>query len=129
MFGSLLQAAKQDAARFASDTGGFAVTATLSKPDSTNPLVVTGLGTGTWMVFEDLRNGKPVNSISNSFNIPEVQLIAAAYPYKNTGGAISLVKHKITITDPNGVVGNYEVTEQHPNATLGLIVLILGRQG
>lgn len=129
MVGSLLQHARGLAGKIAGDaTSGFSVTATLSTPDNSTALAVTGLGTGTWMVFEDMRNNKPINSSSNSFDIPEQQLIEASYPYKNGRGLISLVDHKITVTDSGALVGEYKITEQHPNATLGLIVLILGKQ-
>lgn len=129
MVGGLLQAARADAARFAADAiSGFSVSATLSNPDNSVSLAVTGLGTGTWMVFEDLRNNKPVNSSSNSYDIPEGQLIAGNYPYKNGRGLISLVGHKVTVTDNAGLAGTYEITEQHPNATVGLVILILGKK-
>lgn len=129
MVGGLLQSARADAARFAADAiNGFAVSATISNPDNSVSLAVTGLGTGTWMVFEDLRNNKPVNSSSNSYDIPEGQLIAGNYPYKNSRGIVSLKGHKVTVTDDKGLAGTYEVTEQHPNATTGLIILILGKQ-
>lgn len=125
MQGPLLQHARGLAAAIAT-TGGFTVTATLSTPDSATSLEVTGLGTGTWMVFEDLRQNKAVNSRSNSFDIPEAQLIAATYPYKNANGKIDLRKHKITVTDTEGMQGVFVVNEDHYNATLGLVVMILG---
>lgn len=129
MVGGLLQHARGLAASIAGNAiNGFSVTATLTTPDNTTTLAVTGLGTGTWMVFEDLRNNKPVNSSSNSFDIPESQLIAGDYPYKNARGLLSLVGHKVTVTDNAGMAGVFEITEQHPNATLGLVVLILGKQ-
>lgn len=129
MTGALLQHARGLAGKIAGNaTGGFSVTATLSTPDNLTTFAVTGLGTGTWMVFEDLRNNKPVNSSSNSYNIPESQLIAAAYPYKNGRGIISMVGHKVIVTDNAGLAGTFEITEQHPNATLGLIILILGKK-
>ena len=127
MVGATLQHARGLAAKIAT-SGGFTVTATLSTPDNLTTLPVTGLGTGTWMVFEDLRNGKPVNSASNSFNIPEAQLIAANYPYKNSRQKISMVGHKVIVTDNAGMAGTFEITEQHPNATLGMIICILGNK-
>lgn len=123
--GALLQHARGLAAQIVT-SGGFTITAMLSKPDGTNPIAVTGLGTGTWMVFEELRQGKPVNSTSDSFNIPVSQLIAAGYPYL-INGRVNLLKHKITVTDTGGMAGTFEITEQHPNATLGLVICILGK--
>lgn len=129
MTGALLQHARTLIGKIAGDAkGGFSVTATLSTPDNVTTLEVTGLGTGTWMVFEDLRNNKPVNSFSNSFDIPESQLIAGGYPYKNARGLISLKDHKVTVTDDAGMAGTFEISEQHPNATTGLIILILGKK-
>jgi hypothetical protein len=125
MTGNLLQHARGLAAAIAT-SGGFTVTATLSTPDNATTLAITGLGTGTWMVFEDQRQNKPVNSRSNSFDIPEAQLIAAAYPYKNANGKIDLRKHKVIVTDNNGLQGTFTITEDHYNATLGLVVVILG---
>lgn len=125
MEGALLQHARGMAAAIAT-TGGFTVTATLITPDNTITLEVTGLGTGTWMVFDDLRQGKPGNSASNSFDIPVSQLIAANYPYLSKG-RINLLKHKVTVTDNAGMAGTFVIDEQHPNSTLGLIICILGR--
>lgn len=127
MIGSLLQAARTDAALIAS-SGGFSVTATLSTPDGSISIPVMGLGTGTWMVFDDLRSGKAVNSTSNSFDIPVSQLIAGTYPYQQSNGMVNIVGHKVTVIDPTGnMAGSFIVTEQHPNATFGLIVCILGK--
>lgn len=125
MTGALLQHARGLAAAIAT-SGGFTVTAMLSTPDNATSLAVTGLGTGTWMVFEDVRQNKPVNSRSNSFDIPEAQLIAAGYPYKNGRGKIDLRNHNVTVTDNGGMQGVFPITEDHYNATLGLVVVILG---
>lgn len=125
MEGALLQHARGMAAAIAT-SGGFIVTATLSTPDNTTTLAVTGLGTGTWMVFDDLRQGKPVNSTSNSFDIPVTQLIAANYPYL-VNDRVNLLNHKVTVTDESGMAGTFVISEQHPNATFGLIICILGR--
>ncbi len=125
MIGNLLETARADAAKIVS-SGGFQVSATLSKPDGSNPLAVTGLATGTWMVFDDNQQGKAVNSRSNSYTIPVAQLIAANYPYVTTG-RINLLQHKITVVDGGGMAGNFVITEQHPNTTLGLIVCLLGK--
>jgi hypothetical protein len=128
MNGSLFQAARNDAATIAS-SGGFSVTATLTTPDNSVSLPVTGLGTGTWIAFDDLRSGKVVNSTSNSFNISVNQLIAGSYPYKQINGMVNLVGHKIVVIDETGSMGGtFTITEQHPNATFGLIICILGRQ-
>lgn len=124
--GILFQAAKADAARFAS-FGGFAISAILTTPDKSVSTLVSGPGTGTWYSIDDLSSGKSTNSTSNSFTIPEAQLIAAAYPYKNANGRISLMKHTVVLDDGAGLSGSYEIIDQHPNSTLGLIVCILGR--
>lgn len=125
MVGNLLQHAR-GLAGIITTSGGFTVTATLSTPDNASTLQVTGLGTGTWMVFEDQRQNKPVNSRSNSFDIPEAQLIAANYPYKNGVGKVDLRKHKVIVTDDKGMQGTFTITEDHYNATLGLVIVILG---
>lgn len=125
MIGNLLETARADAAKIAS-AGGFQVSAVLSTPDNSISLPVTGLATGTWMVFDDLRQGKPVNSRSNSFDIPITQLIAGNYPGV-VNGRCNLVGHKITVTDGGGMAGNFVITEQHPNTTLGLAVCLLGK--
>lgn len=123
MIGNLLQQARQDAAKIAT-AGGFTVSAVLSLPDGSQPLAVTGLATGTWMVFDQTQQGKPVNSRSNSFTIPVSQLDAANFPYKD-GTRINLLKCKIFVQDGAGMAGTFTVNEQHPNTTLGLIVCLL----
>lgn len=124
---ALLQQAKKDAAKIAS-SGGFQVDAILSTKDGAVSLAVTGLATGTWMFFDDSEQGKSVNSSSNSFDIPEQQLIDAAYPYQNNRGRIDLKDHNIVVNDGASMSGSFVINEQHPNATLGLIVCILGRK-
>jgi hypothetical protein len=126
MTGPLLQHVRGLAAAIAT-TGGFAITATLTTPDNATSLAVTGLGTGTWMVFEDMRQQKPVNSKSNSFDIPISQLIAANYPYGNLQGEPDLRKHKVIVTDDGGLQGTFTIVEDHYNATFGLFVVILGK--
>jgi len=127
MIGAVLAQARKDAASF-SASAGFQVQATLTTPDGLTSITVNGLGTGTWMTFDDMRSGKPVSSTSNSFNIPLAQLIAGNYPYLNTRGGINLNNHKVTITDSDGNLGGtFVINEQHPNSTFGLIVCILGR--
>lgn len=125
MTGNLLQAARADAAKIAT-SGGFTVSAIITTPDNVTSLAVTGLGTGTWMAFDDLRQGKVVNSTSDSFNIPVTQLIAGNYPYL-VNGRINLLKHKIIVSDGAGMAGTFIIAEQHPNTTLGLVVCTLGR--
>lgn len=124
--GALLQQAKKDAALFAS-AGGFQVDVILQPKDRSVSLPVTGLGTGTWMVFDDTRDGKSINSSSNHFDVPEQLLIDGAYPYKNSRGLISLVGHFVTLNDGAGMSGTFVINEQHPNATLGLVICMLGR--
>lgn len=125
MTGGLLQHARKMAAEIAT-TGGFTVSAVLKTPNESTSLNVTGLATGTWMSFDDLNSGKIVNSTSNSFNIPVSQLDAAEYPYL-VNGRPNLLKHKIIVSDGAGMSGTFTITEQHPNATLGMMVCILGR--
>lgn len=122
--GNLLQTARADAAKIAT-SGGFTVSAIISTPDGLTTLAVTGLATGTWMSFDDLRQGKPVNSRSNSFDIPIDQLIIANYPGVVNGRA-NLIGHKIIVSDGAGMAGIFRITEQHPNTTLGLVVCLLG---
>ena len=125
MIGSLLQLAKQDAA-FIASAGGFQVDFTITTPDGVTSLSGTGLATGTWKEFMEDQKGKPVNSTSFSLDIPELQLIAGAYPYK-VNGIINIQGHGVILNDGAGMSGNFVINEQHRNATVGLIVCILGR--
>lgn len=126
MEGNLLMAARADAAKIAS-AGGFQVSAVLSTPDNSVQLPVVGLGSGTWMVFENLQSGKIQNGTSNSFTIPADQLIIAGYPYLK-GNRCDLKGHYVTVTDTQGMAGTFVINEQHPNTTLGLIPCILGHK-
>lgn len=128
--GSLLQAARADYAKIAS-AGGFEVSAILTTKSSIIPAVsisVTGLGTGTWMVFDNMTSGKPTNATSDSFNIPEDQLIAAGYPYTKADGTISIKGHTIQVTENGSLGGLFVINEQHYNATLGMVIVILGKK-
>lgn len=104
------------------------MTAVLSNPSGSITLPVTGLGTGTWMSFDDMASGKAVNSSSNSFNIPLQTLIDNGYPYLK-GNIVDINNHKLTVIDTAGKMGGtFVVNESHPNTTLGLVICILGRK-
>lgn len=125
--GNILKQAKIDAAKIAA-SGGFEVDVILTSPDAANSVTVTGIGTGTWMTFDDTEQGRSFNSSSNSIDIPEQLLIDAAYPYKNSKGYVDLEKHTVHLNDEASMTGKFVINEVHPNATLGLIVCILGKK-
>lgn len=123
MSGRILQLARQDSKRYVT-VGGFEEDITLTTQDRTITVSTTGYSTKHWINFDT--DGLPVNAKNAHVCVDENKLIALGYPTRNAKGEVALRKNIVQCSDSTGVVKKYVVNEQHPNETLGLIVLILG---
>jgi hypothetical protein len=124
MSGKLLAQARLDAQKFVT-SGGFEVDITLSTPDANTTIILTGLGTGRWVKFDN--EGNSVNSAKNSITISEKTLNDLEYPVRSEKtGKVKLYGHKVSHLDSNGTPKNYVIEECYPNGSLGLIICILG---
>lgn len=122
MSGRIFQLAKRDAKRFVT-SGGFEESITIKTPTGSNELSLTGFATKHHLSFDT--DGLPTNSKNVHICVDENILIAAGYPVRNAKGEVYLYKHRVSFPDSTGIVKHYVVTENFPDETLGLIVLIL----
>lgn len=123
MSGKILELARRDAKNYVK-SGGFEETISLSNPDGSASISLTGFATKHHINFDS--DGLPINSKNAHVTIDENYLLDNDYPVRNSKGEVSLMKHRISVPDSTGVVRNYVVKENFPDETLGLIVLILG---
>ncbi|HTH58247.1 MAG TPA: hypothetical protein VL728_19510 [Cyclobacteriaceae bacterium] len=102
--------------------GEFSVMATFTTPDNsvTQTIPVIHTKHHTSINTEGIR----VNSRNASLSFYENSL--TGYPVRSSKGNVSMKGHSVKVKDSTGVDKNYSVTEQFPDETLGLIVLILG---
>lgn len=122
MSGRLLQLAKRDAMRIVTQ-GGFEESLELITPNSSLSISLTGFATKHWISFDS--DGNPVNSSNIQATVSENDLKELNYPYRDSNGKVKLINHKVNFMDSSGNIGNYIVSENYPDETLGLIVLIL----
>lgn len=121
--GKILAQARIDAAKF-TEAGGFQVDVTLTTPDGSVSVDVTGTGSGRWIMFDNEGNG--VNAGKNSIRFVESTLNGLGYPVRNSNGKVAIRKHKVNYLDSNGNLQTYLIEEVYPNGTTGLIICIMG---
>jgi hypothetical protein len=114
-----------DAKTISSNGNDFAVSAVFVAP-------APGLETATVNVLHrkhhtgfDSETGVRVNSKMASVTVSEGILIDASYPTRDANNEITLKGHRVSVADSSGNVAEYMVSENYPDETLGLIVLIL----
>ena len=86
---------------------------------------VRGLATKHHIAI-DPETGQAVNVKNVHVSVAETALIAAGYTVRNAGGEVALKNHIVKYADSTGTIKTYQVNEQFPDETLGIIVLILG---
>lgn len=122
--GKILAQARIDAAKF-TESGGFQVDVTLTTPDGSVSVNVTGTGSGRWVMFDNEGNG--VNAGKNSIRFAESTLNNAGYTVRSQkNGKVNLYHHKVSFLDANGKLQKYLIEEVFPNATTGLIICMMG---
>lgn len=111
---SILEAAKADAKNIIS--GGFSVPIVLETPSGDKEKETRGLNTNHHLGFNS--DGLPVSAQNVHICVDEADL--DGYPVRNAENKVDLYRHKVTVKEQVFVV-----SDQYPNNTLGLIVLIL----
>jgi hypothetical protein len=119
---SLLQLAKRDSNHFVTK-GGFETEITVSTPAQDKTVTLTGFATKHWISFDT--DGNSVNSKNVHVCLSETALVNAGIQVRKSNKEISLLKHYVSYADSSGLVKDYIVSENYPDETLGLIVLIL----
>lgn len=120
--GSILDKLRRDAKKMIT-SGGFEEQITLSTPNSSNTITLTGLTSKHFITFDT--DGSTVNSKNAHICIDEDILTNASYPVRNAKGEVNLMKHRVSCKDSTGIVKNYVINQNYPDETLGLIVCIL----
>lgn len=122
MSGRLLQLAKRDARRIITQ-GGFEENIELVNPNECLTISLTGFATKHWITFDT--DGSPINSSNIHVSISEQDLKDLNYPYRDNNGKVRLLNHKVNFKDSSGNIRTYIISENFPDETLGIIVLIL----
>ncbi len=122
----LRELAKADIADITSNLNEFGLAITFTPPVGYS-LDVVGTEAKIHMQF-DVETGKDVNAQKASVSVSEKFFIDGDYPVRNAAGEVSMKKHKVDYIDSTGTECHFEVLEQFPDETLGLIVFILGKR-
>lgn len=126
MSGRLLESARKIAQRHVTK-GGFEENITISTPPNAtvpNSIQTTGLASKHWINYDE--NGAPINSKNAHICISETDLTEKGFYVRNKNEEVNMLRYIVSVKDSSGGTKEYEVIEQHPNETMGLIVLILG---
>lgn len=119
----IMDLARRDARKIATDSDGFAEEVKLIHP-SGDELIVNALTTIHHTSF-DPDSGSIVNTLNGSICVSETDLIEGNYVYLNAAGEVQFYKHKVDVTQANGTTKRYMIQQWFPDKRLGLIVLIL----
>jgi len=120
----LRELAKTDIEDFTSNLNEFGLEATFTTPDGLISVDVVGIEGKISMGF-DMDTGKEVNAQKASISVSEKFFIDADYPVRNAAGEVSMKRHKVDYIDSTGEMCYFEVMEQFPDESVGLIVFLL----
>lgn len=123
---NIRELAKNDIENITSNLNEFGLAITFEAPNGDIADVV-GIESKVYMAF-DMDTGKDINVQKAHVTIAEKFFIENDYPVRNASGRVSMKKHKVTYVDVNGITCNFEVIENFPDETLGLIVFSLGER-
>lgn len=122
----LMDIAKSDAKAYMTDTEEWAVEQLWAVTNGVMVVSKTIRGTAFKHHLKVNDLGAVTNSKNARVTVHVDELEAAEYPYRDTNGAIKLLKHRVTFADVSGTQATYVVQEQWPNDMLGLVVCTLG---
>mgnify|MGYP003402546550 FL=1 len=122
----LRELAKQDIEDITSNLNEFGLEMTFTPPVGYS-LSVVGTEAKIHMGF-DMDTGKEINAQKATVSVSEKFFIDGDYPVRNAAGEVSMKKHRVDYIDSTGTTCNFEVLEQFPDETIGLIVFILGKR-
>lgn len=123
MAGTAYDLIKRDA-KWVVNQGGFEHPMTITNPDKSVSLSLTGLASKHHISFDS--DGNQVNTKGIFVTVDEQVLQDAGYPVRNSRSEVALLNHVVAYADSTGVVKSYVVRENYPDETLGIILLILG---
>jgi len=119
----LFDKAIADAQQITSNGNDFAISCLFTSPTNetaTVNVIHTKHNTGF-----DFDTGERVNSKIASIAVSEPLLNAEGYITRDGSDECTLKNHRVALKDSTGNIKEYLVSENYPDETLGLIVLIL----
>lgn len=120
----LLERAKADIERITSNLNEFARAAVFYAP--TGETASVNILHTKHHLGVDAELQKWVNTKNAHISVAEKFLTDAGYPVRNSGGDVSLLRHKVKVADSTGTEVTYMIEQWFPNETVGLITCILG---
>ena len=105
--------------------GEFSREIILTTPDGSQSAIVRGL-VSKHNLSIDPDTGVPVNSRNVHISVVESVLIDAGYPTRDSNDEITLIGHKAEWVDASGNSYPFNINENMPSETTGLIVCTLG---
>jgi hypothetical protein len=125
----LIAQAQQDILDITTDDDGFAVPVIFTTTDGVLVVTVTcnALAIKHSLVHND--QGMLVTGRNARVSVSELALLALNYPVRDTNNNVSLKGHTVTWTDVSGVQATYQIKEQNPDESTGLIVCQLSNYG
>ena len=126
MAGILLNHIRKSASLYVTK-GGFEETISISTPpNATIPVSIetTGLASKHWINYDE--NGVPIDTKNAHVCVSESEMLEKGLIVRNSNEEVYMIGYRISVRDSSNQLKEYVVTQQHPNETLGLIVLILG---
>lgn len=122
---SLRALAKEDIENITSNLNEFGLAIKFTTPDGSIELDVVGIEAKIHLAY-DLDTGKEINAQKAYISVSEKFFIDANYPVRNAAGKVNMKKHKVDYIDSTGTMCYFEVLENLPDETIGLISFVLG---
>lgn len=124
---SLRELAKADVLSITSNENEFGLAMTFTTPGDDITVNVVGIESKTSLAF-NFETGEEMNAQKVRVSVSEGLFINADYPVRNAAGKVSMKNHKVQYEDSTGTMCYFEVLENFPDETLGLIGFILGQR-
>lgn len=123
----IMEQARLDWAQITGDLQGFSKSITITTPDGVTSVTVNGLHSNRSLpVNLTGMNTEGTNAALAHASVSEQLLTAVGYVTRNGKNEVTMVDHKLMVTDSEGISTSYIIRETHVNKTLGVIVFILG---
>lgn len=120
---SIIDKIRKDAVRIVSDANGFGVSLTIISP-ANFAVEIIGLAKNHRTQYGEF--GNIVNGANATVTFAEDQLTKFGYPTRNQNDEVSMINHKVKMSDAQGNIIIYTIAQHYPDHHLGLIVCILG---
>lgn len=103
---------------------GWGIDVTFTTPDGNITKTITMLAIKHSLGFDE--NGMAAVMPTARVSVSEDALKAVNYPTRDGNDNVSLLNHKVTWTDVEGITKTYIINKTFPDSTIGLILCQLG---